>query len=132
MSVEAVKTSAKAAGPYTPAVRAGDWIVVSGQIGTDPATGELAGSSTEDQVRQALANLAAVISDCGCTWEHVAKTTLFVAADAAAVPEINGIYEEVLGEHRPARSTMGVAWLPKGAAFEIEAWVYKPLIRPEA
>lgn len=132
MSVEPMKTpSATAAGPYSPAVRAGDWIVISGQIGIDPANGELA-PETPAQVRQALDNLTAVLADCGCDWSGVAKTTVFAAVGASEMPAINAVYEEVVGSNRPARSTVGVAWLPKGAVFEIEAWVYKPQNRPEA
>jgi len=116
--------SAQAVGPYSPAVRAGGWIVCSGQIGIDPATGELA-AGIEAQVRQALANVTALLADCGCGWEHVAKATLFVASeDPEAMAVVNEVYAGVLGEHRPARSTVGVAWLPKGAAFEIEVWVH--------
>ncbi len=139
MRVEPVPTpSAKAVGPYSPAVRAGDWIVVSGQIGIDPATGTLVVGGVEAQARQALANLTAILGDCGCDWEQVAKVTVFVAAESQqsmaqqSMPQINAVYSDVVGEHRPARSTVGVAWLPMGAAFEIEAWVYKPQIRPEA
>jgi 2-iminobutanoate/2-iminopropanoate deaminase len=114
-------------GPYSVAMRAGDWIVCAGQIGVDPATGELAGPALGDQVRQALANTEAVLSQCGCGWEHVAKVTLFVAVESPKLmPEVNTIYAEVLGEHRPARSTVGVAWLPAGASFEIEVWAHQP------
>lgn len=119
--------SATAVGPYSPAVRAGDWIVVSGQIGIDPATGQLVTGGLEAQARQALANLAAILEDCGCTWEHVAKVTQFVAEESPEhMPEVNAVYSAIVGEHRPARSTVGVAWLPMGALFEIEAWLYKP------
>ncbi len=135
MSVESVPTpSATAVGPYSPAVRGGDWIVVSGQVGIDPATGQLVAGGVEAEARQALANLTAILGDCGCDWEQVAKVTLFVAVETPqSMPDVNAVYSEVLGEHRPlpARSTVGVAWLPMGAAFEIEAWVYKPQIRPE-
>ena len=134
MRVEPVPTpSAKAVGPYSPAVRAGDWIVVSGQIGIDPATGQLVAGGVEAQARQALANLTAILGDCGCDWDQVAKVTVFLAAESPqSMPEINAVYSDVVGEHRPARSTVGVAWLPMGAALEIEAWVYKPQNRPEA
>lgn len=134
MSVEPVPTpSAKAVGPYSPAVRAGDWIVVSGQIGLDPATGELVAGGIEAEARQALANLKAILGDCGCDWEQVAKVVQFVAEKTAqSMPQVNAVYSDVVGEHRPARSTVGVAWLPMGATYEIEAWVYKPQIRPEA
>ncbi len=134
MTVEPVPTpSARAAGPYSPAVRAGDWIVISGQIGIDPATGELVPGGIEAQARQALANLTAILGDCGCGWERVAKVSLFVAEENPQwMQEVNAIYTEALGDHRPARSTVGVVWLPMGAVFEIEAWAYKPQNRPEA
>ena len=83
-------------------------------------------------MRQALTNLTAVLGDIGCDWSSVAKTTVFAAVDASEMPAINAVYEEVVGDHRPARSTIGVAWLPKGAVFEIEAWVYKAQNRPMA
>ena len=119
--------SVRTVGPYSAAVRAGEWIVCSGQVGVDPATGELVGPALADQVRQSLANVTAVLTDCGLAWEHVAKTTLFVAMESPQnVAEVNEIYAEVLGEHRPARSTVGVAWLPLRALFEIEVWAHAP------
>ena len=121
------------AGPYTTALRAGDWLVVSGQIGVDPESGQLVSGGVEAQARQALGNLTAIIGDCGCDWGNVAKVTVFVAAESPQrMKEVNAVYAEVAGEHRPARSTVGVAWLPMGAEFEIEAWIYKPMIKPEA
>ena len=115
------------AGPYSPAVRAGDWVVCAGQIGVDPTTGQVVSGGLEAQVRQALANVEAVLGDCGCGWEHVAKTTLFVSVESPQwMKEVNAIYAEALGDHRPARSTVGVAWLPAGAVFEIEVWAYDP------
>ena len=121
------------AGPYTTALRAGDWIIVSGQVGVDPATGQLVDGGIEAQARQALANMTAIVGDCGCGWSNVAKVTLFVAEESPQrMKEVNAVYAEVVGDARPARSTVGVAWLPMGAAFEIEAWVYKPRIKPEA
>jgi 2-iminobutanoate/2-iminopropanoate deaminase len=114
-------------------VRAGDWIVLSGQIGIDPATGQLVTGGIEAQARQALANATAILDDCGCGWEQVAKVVLFVASDdPQPMSAVNAIYAEVVGAARPARSTVGVAWLPMGAAFEIEAWVHDPLNRPES
>jgi 2-iminobutanoate/2-iminopropanoate deaminase len=119
--------SVAAVGPYSPAIRAGGWIACSGQIGIDPATGELVAGGVVAEARQALANVAAVLADCGCGWEHVAKVTLFVSAGGgSAMPEVNALYAETLGEHRPARSTVGVAWLPLGASFEIEVWARPP------
>jgi 2-iminobutanoate/2-iminopropanoate deaminase len=112
-------------------MRAGDWIVISGQIGIDPATGQIVPGGVAAQARQALANLTAILGDCGCQWEQVAKVVLFVAMDSPRwMQGVNAAYSEVVGEHRPARSTVGVAWLPMGAEFEIEAWVYKPENQP--
>ena len=122
-----------AAGPYSTAVRAGDWIVLSGQVGVDPATGQVVSGGVEAQARQALANVTAILGDCGCDWGNVAKVSLFVAEESPQwMKEVNAVYEEVLGEHRPARSTVGVAWLPLGTVFEVEVLVYKPENRPEA
>ncbi len=130
MPVEPIPTPSFpfSAGPYSPAVRAGDWIVCAGQIGVDPATGKVVSGGLEAQARQALANVEAVLGDCGCGWEHVAKTTLFVGVESPQwMQEVNAVYAEVLGDHRPARSTVGVTWLPAGAVFEIEVWAYKPV-----
>jgi reactive intermediate/imine deaminase len=114
-------------------LRAGDWIVISGQVGIDVATGKLVDGGVDAQARQALTNLTAILGDCGCDWEHVAKVAVFVATDSPqSMQAVNAVYSEVVGPHRPARSTVGVAWLPMDAAFEIEAWVHKPLNRPEA
>jgi 2-iminobutanoate/2-iminopropanoate deaminase len=113
-------------GPYSPALRAGPWIVCSGQIGLDPATGSLVEGGMAAQARQALANVSAVLADCGCDWSDVARVMLFVAGDATDMPEMNAIYQEVIGGHRPARSTVGVAWLPLMSLFEVEVWIYKP------
>lgn len=130
MSVEPIPTPSRpfAAGPYSPAVRAGAWIVCSGQVGIDPATGNLALGGIEPQARQALANVTAVLADAGATWADVAKVTLFVGTmSPQSMDEVNAVYTEVLGDHRPARSTIGVAWLPMGAVFEVEVWAYRPV-----
>jgi 2-iminobutanoate/2-iminopropanoate deaminase len=130
MSIEPIPTPSQpwAAGPYSPAVRAGEWIVCSGQVGIDPATGNLAPGGIEPQARQALANVTAVLADAGATWADVAKVTLFVGTmSPQSMGEVNAVYTEVLGDHRPARSTLGVAWLPMGAVFEVEVWAYRPV-----
>ena len=103
MTPEPVATpSAAAVGPYSPAVRAGDWIVVSGQIGIDPSNGQLVAGGVVAQARQALANLAAILNDCGCGWEHVAKVALFVATESPQwMQEVNAVYAEVVGENGP-------------------------------
>ena len=110
------------AGPYSPAVRAGDWLVLAGQVGLDPVTGKLA-EGVEAQARQVLANIAAVLGDCGATLQDVAKTLVFVT-DLGDFATVNGVYAEAFGDHKPARSTVQVAGLPAGALVEIEAWVY--------
>lgn len=111
---------AKPVGPYTPALRAGDWLIISGQIGT--VDGKLAGGF-EGQLRQALANLEALLEANGGSMAQVAKTTVFLhhMADYA---DMNDIYTAAFGDHRPARSAIGVSELPLGALVEIEAWAY--------
>jgi 2-iminobutanoate/2-iminopropanoate deaminase len=103
-------------------VRAGDWLVLAGQVGLDPATGKLA-VGVEAQARQVLANIAAVLGDCGASLPDVAKTLVFVT-DLGDFATVNGIYAEAFGDHKPARSTVQVAGLPAGALVEIEAWAY--------
>jgi 2-iminobutanoate/2-iminopropanoate deaminase len=110
-------------GPYSPAVRAGDWIVCAGQVGGDPSTGELVAGGVEAEARQMLANLRGVLGDVGATWADVAKVGIFLT-DLGNFAAVNALYEAEIGEHRPARSTIGVAALPAGASVEIECWAY--------
>ncbi len=118
------------AGPYSPAVRAGDWVVLAGQIGLDPATGKLVDGGTEAEAAQVLANVGAVLDDCGARWFDVAKVTIFLT-DMADFPLVNAAYEQAVGTHRPARSTVAVAALPAGARVEVECWVYAPVLLTE-
>jgi 2-iminobutanoate/2-iminopropanoate deaminase len=111
------------AGPYSPAVRAGEWLVLAGQVGLDPATGRIVDGGVAEQARQVLANIAAVLGDCGASLTDVAKTTIFVT-DIGAFADVNAVYAETFGDHRPARSTVEVGALPGGAAVEIEVWAY--------
>lgn len=106
-------------GPYTPIVRAGEWLVVSGQVGI--RDGRLVEGGLTGQLRQALANLEALLAGEGATKEHVVKTTVFLRhmSDYALM---NETYTEFFGDHRPARSAIGVADLPLGALIEVEAW----------
>jgi 2-iminobutanoate/2-iminopropanoate deaminase len=113
------------AGPYSPAVRAGDWLALAGQVGIDPATGKLAEGGVADQTRQAMANVAAVLGDCGASLGDVAKTTVFLV-DMGDFPVMNEVYAEAFAGHRPARSTVAVAALPLGARVEVEVWAYMP------
>jgi 2-iminobutanoate/2-iminopropanoate deaminase len=112
----------KPVGPYTPIVRAGDWLIVSGQVGVHD--GELvdgvAAQTTQavENVRQQLATMDADLAD-------VAKTLCFLT-DMGSFATFNEAYVAGFGDHRPARSTIGVAALPVGASVEIEAWAYKP------
>jgi 2-iminobutanoate/2-iminopropanoate deaminase len=108
-------------GPYTPIVRAGDWLVVSGQVGL--ADGSLVGGGTVGQLRQAIANLEALLASEGATLAHVVKTTVFLRHMNDYGP-MNEAYTEAFGDHRPARSAIGVAELPVGALVEIEAWAW--------
>jgi 2-iminobutanoate/2-iminopropanoate deaminase len=110
------------AGPYSPAVRAGDWLVLAGQVGLDPATGKL-GDGVESQAKQVFANISAVLADCGASLADVAKALVFVT-DLGDFGTINAVYGEAFGDHRPARSTVQVAALPAGALVEIEVWAY--------
>ena len=116
-------TSAPAAvGPYSQAVvaPAGTTVYLSGQIGLVPATGEMVSDHFEDQVRQAFANMRAVIEASGGRLENIVKLTLFLT-DLGKFGVANSFMAEQLPQPYPARSTVGVASLPKGAQFEIEA-----------
>lgn len=132
MAVEPVPTpnAPNALGPYSPAVRAGEWIILSGQIGIDPRSGTLV-DGVEAQARQALANVAAILGDCGASLTDVAKSLVFVT-DLAQFATVNSVYAEVFGSHRPARSTVQVAALPAGAEVEIEVWVHSDQSRSTA
>ena len=114
-----------AAGPYSPAVRAGDWLALAGQVGIDPATGKLADGGVAEQTRQAMANVVAVLGDCGASLGDVAKTTVFLV-DMDDFPVMNEVYADAFAGHRPARSTVAVAALPLGARVEVEVWAYAP------
>ena len=112
-----------AAGPYSPAVRAGDWLVLAGQVGLVPATGKMVEGGVVAQARQALDNITAVLRDCGASLTDVAKTTVFVT-DIGQFATVNAVYADAFGDHKPARSTVQVAALPAGAEVEIEVWAY--------
>jgi 2-iminobutanoate/2-iminopropanoate deaminase len=113
----------KPLGPYTPVVRAGDWIIVSGQIGA--VDGVLVEGGVAGQTKQVVANLAAQLATVGATLADISKTMCFLT-DMDTFATFNDAYVEGFGDHRPARSTIGVAALPGGAVVEVEAWAYKP------
>lgn len=107
-----------AIGPYSQAVKAGKFLFTSGQLGLDPATGNLQ-QGIEAQTRQALANIQAVLAESGAGVENVVKTTIFLA-DMAHFATVNNLYAQVFQAEPPARSTVQVAALPKGGLVEIE------------
>ena len=110
-------------GPYNQAVKSGHLLYTSGQIPMDPLTEEMVSGGIREQTIQVLENLKAVLEAAGCTLDDTIKTTVFLA-DMADFPELNTLYAEYFGEdNAPARSTVQVAALPKGARVEIEAVV---------
>ena len=112
----------KPVGPYTPVVRAGDWLIVSGQVAL--RDGKLIDDADiKAQTAQALANVRALLEGEGASLAHVAKTTVFLA-DIADFGAMNEAYVEAFGDHRPARSAFAVAALPIGARVEVEAWAF--------
>jgi 2-iminobutanoate/2-iminopropanoate deaminase len=114
----------KPVGPYTPAVRAGDWIIVSGQLGI--LDGALVPGGVATQTAQAVTNLKGHLASMGADIGDVVKTLCFLT-DMDTFATFNEHYVAGFGDHRPARSTIGVASLPLGGAVEIEAWAFKPL-----
>ena len=110
-------------GPYSPVVRAGDWIIVSGQLGL--RDGKIVDGGVAEQTAQAVANLATHLASMAATLSDVSKTLCFLT-DMDTFATFNEAYIAGFGDHRPARSTIGVAGLPAGGAVEIEAWAFKP------
>ncbi len=108
-------------GPYTPIVRAGDWLVCSGQLGMNE--GSLVDGGVQAQARQALVNLAALLQGEGSSLGDVVKTTVFLT-HISDFSLVNEVYAEGFGDHRPARTALAVAALPMGGLVEIEAWAY--------
>ncbi|GAB4534432.1 MAG: RidA family protein [Anaerolineales bacterium] len=109
-----------AIGPYSVAVRAGQFIFTAGQIGIDPASGQIVSGGVEAETRQALANLAHVLESAGSGLENVIKTTVFLR-DMQDFGRMNAVYAEFFTANYPARSAVQAAALPRGAAVEIEA-----------
>ena len=109
----------KALGPYSVAVRAGDFVFASGQLGLDPLTNELAPGGIEAQTRQALTNLKHVLEAAGSSLDRAVKTIVFLK-DMGEFAQMNAVYNEFFTSAYPARSTVQVAALPKNGAVEIE------------
>lgn len=123
MKMIATAKAPAAVGPYSQAVAAGDFLYLSGQIPLVPETGLLVSEKIADQAEQVLQNLAAVCAAAGGSLAKVVKCTVFLT-DLANFQVVNEIYARHFGDHKPARSTIQVAALPRGAAVEIEAVMY--------
>jgi 2-iminobutanoate/2-iminopropanoate deaminase len=113
----------KPLGPYSPFVRAGDFVIVSGQGGM--RDGAVVEGGVTAQTTQTMANLAARLAEAGAALSDVVKTTCFLT-DMGTFAEFNDAYAAAFGDHRPARSTVEVSALPGGMNVEVEAWAYKP------
>ena len=109
----------KAIGPYSQGIVAGDLVFCAGQVALDPKSGEVVSGEIREQARRVLDNLAAVLDAAGAGMDRVVKTTVFLT-DFAEFGAMNEVYAERFGAHRPARSTVQVSFLPRGARIEIE------------
>ncbi len=121
MTRQAIQTNGAPAalGPYSQAIRSGEFVFCSGQLGLDPATGDLT-AGVEAQAERSLRNLQSVLDAAGLGFDDVVKTTIFLA-DVNDFAAVNAVYARFMPEPPPARSTIGVAALPKGGLVEIEA-----------
>jgi 2-iminobutanoate/2-iminopropanoate deaminase len=113
----------KPLGPYTPVVRAGDFVIVSGQGGMKD--GAIVDGGVAAQTTQTIANIAARLAEAGASLTDIVKTTCFLT-DMGSFATFNEAYAAALGDHRPARSTVEVSALPGGMDVEVEAWAYRP------
>ncbi|HUP49164.1 MAG TPA: RidA family protein [Thermoanaerobaculia bacterium] len=115
----ATNDAPKAIGPYSQAIRANGLLFTSGQIPLDPATGNLVEGDFAAQARRVFQNLEAVLRAAGSTFSHVTRATVYLT-DLANFQTLNSLYAEYFGEHKPARTTVGVKELPKGALVEVD------------
>ena len=124
MSLRTIQTdkAPAAIGPYSQGIIANGFLYTAGQIALDPASGQIVGGDVAAQAERVFANLAAILAEAGASWKDVVKTTVFLQ-DMADFPRVNEVYARVMGDARPARSTVAVAGLPRGALVEIEAIV---------
>jgi 2-iminobutanoate/2-iminopropanoate deaminase len=114
----------KAIGPYSQAVVAGNMVFLSGQVPLDPTTGKIESTDIVDQTKQVMRNIEAVLASEALTFKNVVKTTIFLT-DLGHFQKVNEVYEAALGAVKPARSTVQVAALPRGAQVEIEMLALK-------
>ena len=120
MEIISTEQAPKALGPYSQAIKAGGFIFCSGQIPIDPAANAVVATTIEDQTRQAITNLGNVLKAAGSSLAKVVKTTVFIS-DMNDFAALNGVYAEMFGDAKPARSCVQVARLPKDVKLEIEA-----------
>ena len=114
----------KAIGPYSQAIVTDGLVFTAGQVSLDPLTMELVGTTTAEQTEQVMKNLAAVLAAAGTSLDNVVKTTVFLA-DMSDFASMNDVYARHFGTHKPARSTVQAAGLPKGARVEIDVIAVK-------
>jgi len=115
----------RAIGPYSQATRANGFLFTAGQVGFDPATGELVDGGIAEQTERVLQNIRAILKAAGLDLSSVARTTVYLV-DMADFAAMNTVYTRAFGDHRPARSTVAVAALPRGARVEIDAVAVLP------
>ena len=120
MEIISTEQAPKALGPYSQATKAGGFSFCSGQIPIDPAANAVVATTIEDQTRQAITNLGNVLMAAGSSLAKVVKTTVFIS-DMNDFAALNGVYAEMFGDTKPARSCVQVARLPKDVKLEIEA-----------
>lgn len=122
MEKESISTNKAPAaiGPYSQAIKTGNMIFTSGQLGINPETGEFVDDNIQEETRQSLKNLMAIIEEAGGTFEDIVKVTIFIK-DMENFSKINEVYEEYFSTHKPARSCVEISRLPKNGNVEIEA-----------
>jgi len=122
VSVRTVHTdkAPAAIGPYSQGIIAGDFLFTAGQIALDPATGQIVQGDVTAQTERVIRNLTAVLESAGASWSDVVKTTVYLQ-DMADFPRVNEVYGRMIGDARPARSTVQVSGLPRGVLVEIDA-----------
>lgn len=125
LGVVASDNAPKAIGPYSQAIVANGLVYTAGQVALDPRTGELVGKTTGEQTEQVMKNLAAVLTAAGASLGDVVKTTVYLA-DMADFSAMNEVYARHFGAHKPARSTVQAAGLPRGARVEIDVVARQP------
>ena len=123
LSAVSAPSAPKALGPYSQAIRAGQFLFVSGQVPIDPSTGELVKGTIADQTRQSLTNIGEILKVAGASFQHVVRSTVYLA-DMADFAAMNEVYATFFTPPQPARSTIQAARLPRDARVEIDVIVF--------